>query len=366
MKPRYILLCLLGALFGSAGIVVMLFLFSEAAIHKDNPFTRRFIPMSAEISAEYKLDGYGYYFAGSYKDKIYLANHRMPLYVTEIDTSLRKILKHKISLDRYDYPFQSVEVRIEYPYFFLYDGMVPVIFRGKVSDFAARVLMDKKIYFTDAAVIDSSKFVIRGQKPPRGEHLAGLLQMDKGNEVFFFPDLLIKQQDGIFDTDGQFTFDKAAGKVIYAYYYRNEFVVADNMMKLTLRGRTIDTVSKAKLKIVTIKSSGDTKLAAPPLMVNRKIEAEGGVLFVQSMLRGQHESKNVWETASAVDVYDLKSGHYLSSFYVYHSNKEHLKEFTLTKTAFYGILGNTIQKYSLGKPVKKHFKNKEITGRYQE
>jgi uncharacterized membrane protein YphA (DoxX/SURF4 family) len=279
MKPRNILFSLLGALLGSAGFVVLLFLSSESAMQKENPFTRRFIPMSAEFSAEYKLDGYGYYFAGSYRDKIYLGNHSTPLYITEIDTSLRKSAKHKISLDKYDFPFRSAEVRIDYPYFFLYDGMVPVIFRGNISDFSSRTVMDKKIYFTDAAVINGSTFAIRGQKPPRGEYLAGLLQIGNEGKTNFFPDFLVKQQDGVFDTDGQFTYDKVAGKVIYVYYYRNEFTAADSMMQLSLRGRTIDTVSKAKLKIVTMEASGDTRLAAPPLMVNRQIAANNVPLF---------------------------------------------------------------------------------------
>lgn len=356
MKPRNILFSLLGALLGSAGFVVLLFLSSESAMQKENPFTRRFIPISAEFSTEYKLDGYGYYFAGSYRDKIYLGNHSTPLYITEIDTSLHKSIKHKISLDKYDYPFRSAEVRIDYPYFFLYDGMVPVIFRGNVSDFSARTVMDKKIYFTDAAVINGSTFAIRGQKPPRGEHLAGLLQIGNEGKTKSFPNFLVKQQDGVFDTDGQFTYDKMTGKVIYIYYYRNEFIVADSIMQLSLRGNTIDTVSKAKLKIVTMEGSGDTRLAAPPLIVNRQIGAEGGVLFVQSMLRGKHESKKVWQTAGAIDLYDLSNGHYLSSFYVYHSDKNQLKEFTVTETALYGILGNSIQKYSFGEPVRKNFR----------
>lgn len=356
MKPRNILFSLLGAFLGSAGFVALLFLSSESAMQKENPFTRRFIPMSAEFSAEYKLDGYGYYFAGSYRDKIYLGNHSTPLYITEIDTLLRKSAKHKITLDKYDYPFRSAEVRIDYPYFFLYDGMVPVIFRGNVSDFSAKTIMDKKIFFTDAAVISGNTFAIRGQKPPRGEHLAGLLEIDNGGKTKFFPDFLVKQQDGVFDTDGQFAYDKVTGKVIYIYYYRNEFIAADSMMRLSLRGNTIDTVSKANLKIVTMKVSGDTRLAAPPLMVNRQIAANGGVLFVQSMLRGRHESKKVWQKAGAVDLYDLENGHYLSSFYVYHSDKNKLKEFIVTKTAFYGILGDKIQKYSFGKPVKKNIR----------
>ncbi|WDF58095.1 hypothetical protein PQ462_15365 [Flavobacterium sp. KACC 22758] len=356
MKPINILFSLLGALLGSVAFVTLLLFSSESAMQKENPFTRRFIPMSAEFSAEYKLDGYGYYFAGSYRDKIYLGNHSTPLYITEIDTLLRKSAKHKITLDKYDYPFQSTEVRIDYPYFFLYDGMVPVIFRGNVSDFSAKTIMDKKIFFTDAAVINGNTFVIRGQKPPRGEHLAGLLEIGNEGKTKFFPDFLIKQQDGVFDTDGQFTYDKASGKVIYIYYYRNEFIAANSTMQLSLRGRTIDTVSKAKLEIVTMKGSGDTRLAAPPLMVNRQIGAEGGVLFVQSMLMGKHESIKVWNTAGAIDLYYLENGHYLSSFYVYHSDKNKLKEFTVTQTAFYGILGDKIQKYSFGKPVKKHIR----------
>lgn len=356
MKPLRTLIILLSVLIGATGFVVLLFVLSESGMRKENPFIRRFIPMSAEISTAYKLDGYGYYFAGAYGNKIYLANHSTPLYITEIDTSLNKAVKHKIRLAKYDFPFRSAEIRVSYPYFFFYDGMVPVIFRGRVSDFSAEVVMDKKIFFTDAAVIDSTTLAIRGQKPPLGEHIAGLLGTGSGGRAELFPDFLVKQQDGIFDTDGQFAYDPGAGKVIYIYYYRNEFIAADSSMQLSFRGKTIDTVSKADLKIMTMEGSGDTRLAAPALMVNRKIAAEGGVLFVQSLLRGRHEPKKIWQKAGAIDLYDLGQGHYLSSFYVYHSGRHPLKEFTVTRTALYGILGNSIEKYNFGKPIKKHFK----------
>jgi hypothetical protein len=48
-------------------------------------------------------------------------------------------------------------------YFFLYDGSIPIIYQGLVSDWKATIWVTKKPYFTTLQPIDST-LLFRGQQ----------------------------------------------------------------------------------------------------------------------------------------------------------------------------------------------------------
>ncbi len=123
--------------------------------------------------------------------------------------------------------------------------------------------------------------------------------------------------DGIFDTDGTMQCSAALKKLVYTYYYRNEYIIMSENFTVEHRGNTIDTTTKAKLKVVKMKQSGDIKLGAPPYMVNRHTTISKNLLFVNFLLRGKYEGKEVWKYATVVDVYDISKQTYALSFYVY-------------------------------------------------
>lgn len=338
--------------FGSAGVMLVLYYWSENRMQKENPFIRRYTPLAAGKTAEIKLDNPYYYIAGRSGSRIFLANQKAPLYVTEVDTMLKTRIEHKIELDRYDFPFRSAEVRIAAPYFYVYDGLVPVLYKGKLSDFKGKVAVNGKTFFTGAIILDSADIAIRGQKQGTGENLLGLFNTESGRTEFR-PELLEKQTDGLFDTSGTMSYSEGLQRFVYVYYFRNQYIVADNQLKLKARGRTIDTISKAKLKIVKIESSGDTKLGAPPITVNINSTVVSNLLFINSGIMGRYEIPEVWKVASVVDVYDLNKQIYLLSFYIYDvPNSGKMRNFFADNGAVYAVIGNSLHKYSFGKPIK--------------
>jgi len=356
---KYSLLALLSL--GSISIMALLYLWSENRMQKENPFIRRYTPLSAVKTAEITLDNPYYYIAGQSGASIFLANRKAPLYVTEIDTLLRTRTEHKIELDRYDFPFRSTEVRIASPHFYVYDGLVPVIYKGLLSDFKGSVVVNDKTFFTGAVIMDSLSVAIRGQKQGTGENLLGLLSLQKGTRTQYHPELLEKQIDGLFDTSGTMNFSEDLKRFVYVYYYRNQYIVADYGLNLKARGRTIDTTSKAKLKIVRIESSGDRKLAAPPLTVNLNSTVISNLLFINSGLMGRYEIPEVWKVASIVDVYDLNKQLYLLSFYIYDiPGSGKMRNFFADRTAVYAVIGKHLHKYSFGKPIKNQLMNTRV------
>lgn len=337
------------------GIVIILFFMSEDIMAKENPFIRRFDQYAITKIGETHLQNSSFYLAGEENGKIYLGNHSAPLQVIAIDTTFKNKEHYTIQLDRDNFPFRSAEVRIQAPYFYVYDGMVPVIYKGKIADWKAGVIYNGNHFFTQAVVMNPDRIAFRGQKKNTGENLMGTFYFDKGTNTNFSPHLLEKQIDGIFDTDGTSQYSKELKKFVYTYHYRNQYIVANDSLSVSYRGNTIDTTAHAKLIVVKIKLSGDTKLAAPPYMVNKNTALTNNLLFVNSALKGRFENGEVWNQASVIDVYDISKNEYLSSFYIYDTGTLKMKYFLVTDSNLYAISGQLLQKYSLGNSIKKAF-----------
>ena len=331
--------------------VVFLFLSSEDTMQKQNPFIRRFTPNVASRTLTKNLNNYGFYFAGQSNGKIYLGNTISPLTIIEFDSTLQHKKQYSIELIPDTLPFRAVKTKIVGAHFFLYDGSIPIIYRGLVSDWKATIWVTKKPYFTTLQPIDSTLCVFRGQQLGTYENILGTIALDDSLKIRKQKHLLQKQIDGIFDTDGTLTYSEGLKKIVYTYFYRNQFIVADTALQLVHRVTTIDTTTKAKLKVVRVKKSGDSKLAAPPYTVNLRSAAFNELLFNQSGLRGRYESKKNWDHASIIDVYDITNKIYLFSFYIYHENKMNMSDLLITEKALYAIVGHQIVKYTFGTPM---------------
>lgn len=336
----------------SASVVIVLFLFSEDIMEKENPFIRRFPHASAAKINSLDLRNSSYYVAGVSGNKVYLANRKAPLEILETDSDFKNTKRHTILLNRENFNFKAVEIRLSSPFFYVTDGTVPVIYRGLISDWKAKVLIEKRFYFSDIVFIDENQFAFRTQKPPSGENIMGFGYSYINPKITYSNHVVQKQKDGIFDTDGTLKYSKKLNRVIYTYYYRNQYIIIKPNLTVEDRAHTIDTTVHAKLKVVKLKQSGDIKLATPPYMVNNNTTVSSNLLFVNSLLRGKYEGREVWKYATAVDVYDISKRTYILSFYVYDEEGFRMKNFFATDSALYIISGHYLLKYGYGKSIK--------------
>lgn len=341
----------------SVFVIVGLFLFSEDIMQKENPFIRRFPQAAAAKVNGLDLKNPYYYVAGINGKKIYLANRMSPLQILETDSDLKYKVNHSIELDRENFKFKAVEVRVNGPFFYVTDGTVPVIYKGLISDWKAKIIMEKKFYFSDIVILESSnKFIFRTQRPYSGENVLGLAKGNGYVQINFSSQILQKQNDGIFDTDGTLQYSKKWDKLIYTYYYRNQYIISDSNLTVKHRANTIDTTTKAKLKVVKLKQSGDIKLGAPPYIVNRHTTVYNNLLFVNSLLRGRYEGDEVWKHSTVVDIYDILNRSYVFSFYVFDEEGSRMKNFFAADSAMYIISGNYLLKYGYGKKLISKFR----------
>jgi hypothetical protein len=201
--------------------------------------------------------------------------------------------------------------------------------------------------------MDSITFAFRANRSGSGANILGTFKLAAPSTVSLSAKLLQQQTggDGIFDTDGALLYSRGFSSIVYVYRYRNQFVVADKNANLVYRGNTIDTVSRAQIKVAQLES--ERKMAAPPLSVNAASSVCNNLLFVNSTLRGKYDNLNAWQNASTIDVYNLKKNVYLFSFYIAGIDGKKLKNLLATPTHLYALIDTEVVSYEIKGNLKK-------------
>lgn len=341
-----------------AGIVAGLFLSSEHIIKKENNFIRRFGQHPIRDEKTFDMGVNSYYFAGMANGQIYLGNVTAPLVLTSIDTALTTKRAVKIQMDNTKHSFCFIQLQVKPPHFYLYDGTVPVIYRGLLGDSLAHTISFDDCYFSQLQALDSGRFAFRAQSSQTKSWVLGTLDIGRDPTVKLNYQLLETQVDGIFDSDGQLLQDEGNGELIYIYAYRNQFLVMDRELILLRELHTIDTTSRAQIKVRSL-SDGRHKMDAPPLQVNKTSAVHGQVLFNASMLMGKFESREQWRQAVVVDMYQTGRQEYLGSFYIYHRGKNRMARMFATDKHLFILSGNEIVRYRFAQAVTRHFQTGE-------
>lgn len=250
--------------------------------------------------------------------------------------------KQMIKLDNYDHGFKFLKLYVQGSEFYLADGTVPIIYRGTIKSHYAETVSYKKFYFDQIAVIDSVKIAFRTFNPKTMVRSLGILNTASG-KYELNPNIIQKQKDGIFDTDGYLIADNQTDQYYYNYFYRNVITSAD-ADQLFSSQHTIDTTSIAKVQSKMM-TNGKIKMNAPPVMVNKMGTAVNGFLFNQSNLMGKYENRNQWKTNSIIDIYNTNNKSYRGSFYIQNKGDDKLIQMFATYEYFYTLIGNEIIRY---------------------
>lgn len=328
-------------------VMISLFNFSENVIHYKNKFIRRFPQHVVQEIYKIDLKFNSYYFAGSSNGKLYLGNYTAPLKMMVFDTASKTTKNFKIDLKKKDLPFSGPKIRVLNNDFFVFEGTVPYVFKGSVSNWKASIRVNSGYYFSHTEPMDSTNLAIRYLVPKSGENALGNLNLNDTTKAKFDKSLLKKQFDGVFDTDGSLLYNQELKRMIYTYYYRNEYFVIRPDLKLDFKGNTIDTISHAHVSLIRYKNSKMKTFAKPPLTVNKAIATYGHLLFVNSLLPGLYENEKLWKTASIIDVYDLSTKTYRSSFPIYDVEGKKVRAMLVYGSFFYALIDDHLVCYKL-------------------
>ncbi|HNP68756.1 MAG TPA: MauE/DoxX family redox-associated membrane protein [Aequorivita sp.] len=346
-KPKKTLVMLATLVIFGIGTVTLLFAFSEKKMHRNNAFQRRYPHHPANEVERLDIGYNSYYIAGITKDSVYLGNTTAPLHVLSINRELQDSIHRNIKIPNTKLPFKSLTVVIGDSLFYVMDGSVPLILKGTTSSLTGTKPFQLDQEFLRAAPMGKDDFVVRGFDPVTTANVLGKLRVGDSMISTHYPKLLTAYDDPFFDTDGLLLYNQQLKKVIYVYFYRNEFVVANNDFSLAYIGKTIDTISRAQLDVRTIASKNERKMGKNPIFVNLLASTYGEYLFIQSDRLGKYESEETIKSAAIIDVYSLTDQSYLFSFYLYHSGLKKLHEFKVDGKNLYALIDMYLIHYQL-------------------
>lgn len=337
--------------------VILLFVSSEYIIKKENPFIRRYLPHGVAEQDTLDLKVNTFYFSGYYKDKIFLGNTKSPLRFISVD-SLMQREDYTIKIDSTQFKYTYLKLKTVYPYFYLADGSIPIVYKGQLNTTEktkqTEIFSFKEAYFNDFIPIDSTSIAIKSQSGQDYKNVLGLININNKPRVSINSKLLESNSDGVFDTDGSFSFSKQTKTLIYTYYYKNQYVLTSSNLELLNRQNTIDTTKTALITAAKL-ISGEHKMTTPMSAINQKVVAKNNLLFIVSNSLGQNESKAIWKQASIVDIYDFVKDSYISSFYIYHLGEEKLTDLIVTDHYIYGLFDQKLIRYRLAKSLTDKF-----------
>lgn len=338
---------LLGLTVFSIAVVVILFLSSEHEVHRNNAFMRRYPhhPITKKYNLEIKYNSY--YLAGYENHNLYLGNATAPLHVLKVNLQTKDTAHIRIDLEPSDEPFRAVKVKLVPPYFFVMDGSVPCIYRGRIGVWKAKVWMKDVAFFSKGIPIANNKFFIRAISVETKKSVLGLLSKSDDFDVNLNPELLEEQIDGVFDVDGKMLASENGDMLAYVYYYRNQFFVMDSNLKLLAKNETIDTIRNAQIQLTSRNSKGEIEMSAPPIIVNKTAALWSDKMLIHSDRIGKYEKEEMRAQAAIIDVYHWKSQTYEFSFYIYKIKGKTLREFNLYDNYVVALIHNSLSVYHL-------------------
>jgi hypothetical protein len=339
------LLFIAAAVLVSIAVVGMLYIRSDKKVnHRYASFDRKFPTAHVHAQDSFKLKYDGYYFAGNASGFIFLGHKRAPNQLLAVNKSLSTLSELTLQVDQDSLAYRAIRVTVDSPYYFLADGTQPFIYRGmlpggKATAWITDTRFTKAIPLSgiSAALVSIRNYENTLVKKVKGE-----------TEPKLYPDILEEQGEGIFSTDGMFLYDKETARLVYVYFYRNQYISFDTAFHSVTRGNTLDTVSVAKIKTARISSQKSRTMKAPPLMVNKLSAVYGNLLYINSNLLAKNESVEEFEKASVIDVYDMNTQTYRHSFYLPAYKGKKASEFYVTDNYLYALYGTHLLRYHVG------------------
>lgn len=330
-------------------IAVILFI-SKTSIRGNrysNNFNRLFPPRVTGLPTIFDLGRKDNYIAGADSGRVYFGDTGRPNELTIMNLSNGKLERQRVR--QYDEELMvtsAMRIKILVPYFFLLDGSRPFILRGNLKDLYADTKLNDEIFFVDAQPVDSLTVAMRSLSSDTGQYMMVRVSGKHAGTTYFHT-ILEKQVDGLFCVDGTLHFDKHAGSLVYVYRFRNQYIYMDDSLNVRKRSNTIDTVRHAAIKVFREESTGSAYLAAPPLTVNKNSALYRHHLFVNSNLMALNEERRLFDDASVIDVYDIREGMYMFSFYLYDYRNIKLGSFAVTENYLVALYDNYVLVHKL-------------------
>lgn len=332
-------------------ITALNFIYTNSA---DNSFVRRFTNNRIELKHEFLLKNNKFTFAGKSSSQLLLSDYTDPSHLYVIDSSLKKIRQINLNIpSSFNLKVRTTFLNTFSDVAFLSNqfGDLAIFNKNKISSYKT-----KEIRFDFLQPIAKDKAIVRAKKNIKYQKSRELTKLTISdsitvNEKYLLP----KQIDGYFCTDGWLSYDKKNSRILYMYYYRGEFLCLDTNLNLIYKKKTIDTVTKANIKLTFKYVKGNngalvrstTQATPPDNLINRYITTDKNSIYILSLLRADNESVSAFKKNHSIDVYSIKNGEYQYSFHVPKYKGKRFTDFQIIDNLLIAIFDEYLIAYSI-------------------
>ena len=298
--------------------IYTLYLTSKISYFYKNGFNRIFPPHFIKNWKVIDIYKNSYYVAGIDSKSVYLSTPTNPTALLLLDyiQNTKKEIQFRIS-DTNKIAWRVLKAQVNSPNFYLTEGLTPTILQGELNSLNIKRTPLKDTHFIELIPLSTSSFILKTYDSVLEQNILSKNTLHP-TDIKKPPNVLEKQIDGLFCVNGDLHYDDSLSHLVYVYSYRNQFILLDTNLNIIYKGRTIDTVSRAQIKVSELKSGKEKKfvLSSPPLIVNKKSCISNNLLFIQSGLIANNENRNSFYRKSVIDIYNLRNGQYKFSFYL--------------------------------------------------
>lgn len=205
----------------------------------------------------------------------------------------------------------------------------------------------------EPAAISQSVLILRGFRQAQLQRYLQLLKLELSGKAKIADSFNIPMQKGtIFSADGKLQYDQESGRLYYLFYHRGAFLCLDTNLKIIYEAKTVDTVTVANIKPVSVSrknKKGDLipirTLSTPPNLVNKYYSIDGEMIYVLSGLRSENQGYLEFKKSSTIDVYMKRNGNYLYSFMIPKYKGILLKQFHVKNDQIFAIYDQYLVTY---------------------
>ncbi|SEW52862.1 hypothetical protein [Chitinophaga arvensicola] len=330
-------------------LVLILYAFADKPNDQKNGFNRTLLPQTAILSNSLELPYPAYYIAGYTDQHIYLGNFSASLHLLAVNQNLKDSQRFTLKIPAGDrYAWKLARVMVDSPMVYMAEGNTPTLYQGKLDSLSMHRFLSESCFFNVLQNISSTSFISRSIHVDESGNKQNILAKIKTDapHVTLGENILTKQVDGIFCTDGTLDYDKQSGKLVYLYHYRNEFITLDTNLHVIYTGHTIDTNSTAKIQVANM-STGINKFSAPPGYVNNRARVADNRIYVLASLLADNDDTQIRQQHEIIDVYSLDNGAYRYTLYLPLKGKERIMDFMVKGNQLFALSERTLSAYTI-------------------
>ncbi|TWV91986.1 hypothetical protein [Chitinophaga pinensis] len=330
-------------------LVLILYAFADKPNERKNGFSRSIPAVKAVLERTLELKYPAYYIAGATDQHLYLGNYSASLHLLTVDQMLKDTQQLTFRLAAEErYAWKLARIMVDSPAVYMAEGNTPALYSGDLNSLGLQKFLPQSCFFNMLQNISPTSFISRSIHVDALGNQQNILAKIKTDSpyVTLSPGSITKQVDGIFCTDGTYDYDKQTGRLVYAYHYRNEFVVLDSNLQRQYTGNTLDTNTRAKIQVASM-STGTSKFSAPPVYVNSRVRTTDNRIYILSTLIADNENKQVRREQEIIDVYALDNGKYLYTLYVPLPTEDRITDFIVKGNQLFTLHDHTLHAYAI-------------------